>query len=226
MLSSFKAKYKAILFDMDGTIIMSDHAYRKAIYQALAKHKIFVPRDQEYALEKKIMGLGLDNMATELSKEFNLKISPAKLRKEIEKPVHKHLPENTHLLEGFDVFHQSLREHGVPSAIATNSDRTSFDILIKRFCFDGIFGKHLYCSNDVKGVLKPNPAIFLHSAAMVGMEPHQCVVFEDSLVGLMAAKGAGMKCVLIKNAKNHDILHLADAVIENYGEAIAAINSL
>lgn len=66
---------------------------------------------------------------------------------------------------------------------------------------------------------KPNPEIFLNAAAGLNLKPDECVVIEDALMGLMAAKSAGMKCIMVEDEitknQNHEN---ADAKIKSFLE--------
>ena len=88
------------------------------------------------------------------------------------------------------------------------------------------FGANQYCIAAVGNKAKPNPAIFLHAAKQLNVEPHECVVFEDSIAGFKAAQAAGMKCIAIKNSLNKDSLELVDSAIESYHEAEEALKKL
>jgi beta-phosphoglucomutase-like phosphatase (HAD superfamily) len=56
---------------------------------------------------------------------------------------------------------------------------------------------------------KPDPSLFLLAAGQIGVEPRRCIVVEDSLVGIGAARGAGMKCIAVANT--HAVEKLKDA---------------
>lgn len=66
---------------------------------------------------------------------------------------------------------------------------------------------------------KPHPAGYLMGAAMLGVEPAECLVFEDSEAGVIAAKSAGMRCVALSRASAHkqDVSH-ADSVLSDLSE--------
>jgi HAD superfamily hydrolase (TIGR01509 family) len=84
-----------------------------------------------------------------------------------------------------------LKSDGVPVAIATGCSRPSIIPVIERF---GIKVDALITSEDVKRG-KPNPDLFLLAAERLGAEPENCIVIEDSDVGIEAAMRAGMKAL-------------------------------
>lgn len=62
---------------------------------------------------------------------------------------------------------------------------------------------------------KPDPQIYLVTAARLGLPPHNCVVFEDAPVGVTAAKAAGMKCAAVTGSVEADKLAHADLVVDS-----------
>ena len=64
---------------------------------------------------------------------------------------------------------------------------------------------------------KPHPAVYLAAAKRLGLEPGQCIAFEDSVFGLQSAKAAGMHCVAVPEAHNRSRPEygIADRVLES-----------
>jgi len=65
---------------------------------------------------------------------------------------------------------------------------------------------------------KPDPEIYLKVAQELKISPTECVVFEDSIFGLEAAKAAGMKVIAITTSFSRDKLQLADIIIDSFTE--------
>jgi len=61
---------------------------------------------------------------------------------------------------------------------------------------------------------KPDPAVFLESARRIGVEPANCVVIEDAIPGVQAAKSAGMKCIAVLTTNPAAALSAADVIAE------------
>jgi HAD superfamily hydrolase (TIGR01509 family) len=62
---------------------------------------------------------------------------------------------------------------------------------------------------------KPDPEIYLTAAKALGLEPRQCVVVEDALTGIAAAKAAGMTCIGITNSFSREQLAQADHIVDS-----------
>ena len=61
---------------------------------------------------------------------------------------------------------------------------------------------------------KPSPLVFLLAAEKLGIEPSCCVVIEDAIAGVEAAKNAGMKCIAVTNSHPENKLKQADIVVD------------
>ncbi len=88
-----------------------------------------------------------------------------------------------------------LQEQGIKMAIASSSTREIIDAAIKHLRLEDYFDV-IVSGNEVESG-KPAPDIFLKTAEKLGIQPKECVVFEDAASGVQAAKAAGMKCIAI-----------------------------
>ena len=85
--------------------------------------------------------------------------------------------------------------------------------------FEKIIGK-----NPGKLREKPHPDIFIKAANEIGLEPSQCIVLEDALKGLLAAKGAGAPCIIIKNPLNQNCsFDEADCILSSLEEITSCL---
>ncbi len=121
-----------------------------------------------------------------------------------------------HLMPGAERTIRTLNEMKIPLAIATSAVGPSVDILLRRFGLRDCFRLIVDGSEVVIG--KPDPQACLLTAEKLGVEARECVVFEDSHVGVVAAKRAGAYCVAVRNpdAKVRQDLSEADVVLESF----------
>lgn len=193
----------AFIFDMDGTIIDSMPTHVDSWIQALTEfgHAITVEE-----LHKNNLGNVYDVVRSilgdHLSDDDVVRIAARKeiIFREKYKPMMK-------LLEGLDSFLSQTRRLGIPTALATNADWDNIDYVVDglniRDCFDVIIG-----GMDVQRA-KPDPEMFLLAAERLNVNPNNCIAFEDSANGVMAAQAAGMQTVLVKT------FHKAQAYDQN-----------
>ena len=101
-------------------------------------------------------------------------------------------------------------------ALGTNSRYREVEIIFNKLDFDKYFDLKL-ARDHVKNP-KPNPEIYLKAAELLGVKPNECIVFEDSIIGVKAAKAAGMYCIALVNTYTKDNLKEADILVNNYNE--------
>jgi HAD superfamily hydrolase (TIGR01509 family) len=226
LMNEIKPKIKAFIFDMDGTIINTESAW-----QNVTKHVLKMYRGIEKLTEEQqkflysLSGLGLENAASEVKRYFDLKQSIDEIVTQKTQAVDLYF-NDVNFIEGFEQFHKRLQEHAFPTSIATNADPVTLRKLSQQMNFKHFFGNNLYCSADVGNKAKPDPAVFLHAARQLGVAPHECVVFEDSIAGFKAAQAAGIKCIAIKSETNQHCIDLAQQSIANYHEAEEALKKI
>jgi beta-phosphoglucomutase len=126
------------------------------------------------------------------------------------------------LLPGVERTVRALHERGVTLAVASSAVGGSIDAILRRFGLRSLFALIVDGSEVVHG--KPDPEAYLLTARRLGVTPGECIVFEDSAVGVAAAKAAGMECIAIRNphAQQRQDLSAADAVLESFEELVLA----
>jgi beta-phosphoglucomutase-like phosphatase (HAD superfamily) len=100
---------------------------------------------------------------------------------------------------------------GYRQGVASSAPPANIDALI-----DGL-GLRAYFDELVSGVDlpgKPEPAVFLEAARLLDVPPENCVVVEDAVAGVQAAKRAGMKCIAVTTTNSAQLLQEADIVVE------------
>jgi HAD superfamily hydrolase (TIGR01509 family) len=110
---------------------------------------------------------------------------------------------------------RALRQRGVPLAIASSAVRASIEAILVRLGLRDAFSLIVDGSEVARG--KPVPEAYLVTARRMGVAPAECVVFEDSHVGVVAAKRAGMFCIAVRNphALERQDLSAADVVVDS-----------
>lgn len=220
------AHNKAIIFDMDGTIIKTEHIWDKVTYETLNRYNITLTSDEFTNFRKSIIGMSRENSAATMKKLFNIS-NPLEQIMDTESALAvKLFQSNLEYFDGFEAFHQKLIDQKIPNAIATNSSPNHLETVRKSINLAARFGNHIYSIADVNFKAKPNPAVFLHTAKQLGVKPEACIVFEDSLHGFNAAKSAGMRCIAIKNNQNIHLLNHVAKSIESFHEAEEALKNL
>lgn len=181
--------FAAYLFDCDGTIVNSMPLHLIAWQKALAPHGCSYPEDLFYAQG----GLPTRKIVATLNARYGLNMPIEETASAKEHLYYDLLPQLTAVPE---VLAQIEADHGrIPFAVVSGSTRES---VVKSLEITHLLDKFdiLVCAGDyVHG--KPAPDPFLMAAEKLGVPPAQCLVFEDTDLGIEAATAAGMQSVRI-----------------------------
>lgn len=233
---------KFIFFDMDGTLIDSVGVWNQ-IDQKLIENQtnkiideIIIQNDRDTQLQKFSSETNPYLCYCQYLKEkYNFQLSPEeiiKLRYEIAQDFLQNVIDYK---PQADLVIKKLKEKKFTLAITTTTKRTNMEIyrtlnknIISKAALDEYFDL-IYTREDVAKI-KPNPEVYLKAMQAFNAKPEQCIVFEDSLVGIKAAKNAGLKTVAIYDKySNNDIEEIkqqADFFINNYAELLSIIENL
>jgi len=210
--------YKAIIFDMDGTIIDTTHIWRQATKELITNHGIDFDHEQHQDLHMKLHGLGMKESCSIIKNHFNLNASVTSLMEEKSQLAANLYQKNVCFIEGFQQFHMKVKEAQLKTGIATNADDVTLKITNSILNLEQFFGEHIYSISQVNYICKPNPAIYLLAAQKLNVDPKECIAIEDSAHGIEAAKKAGIFCVGINTGKNRALIQHCDLIIDSYEE--------
>ena len=192
--------YKAALFDLDGVVFDTEPQY--SVFWG-GECRRYHP--EEPGLEHKIKGQTLVQI---FDKHFSGELE--KEREAITERLYDYEANmNYDYIAGFEKLIASLRERGIKTAVVTSSNNAKMEAVYR--LFDAIL-----TSEDFKES-KPSPDCYLTAARRFGLQPADCVVFEDSFNGLRSGRAAGMTVVgLATTNSEDDIAPLSDIVIKDY----------
>lgn len=211
-----------VIFDCDGTLIDSEAAHFLSWQHACRK------RGSELSLEEYCLFTGQPSLY--VSQKLHQKIgvdSADKLLEDKRKKYHELHREGLAPIERTVHFVKKLvekkEELGIRLGVASAARKE--EILINLDCIGlgDVFEVILSGQDDLQryvdpeGVNKPKPYIYLEAALRLGLHPAQCIAFEDSLPGILAALGAGFKAIAVPNSftKGHDFSLAHHLIHEN-----------
>ena len=209
--------YKAILFDMDGTVVDTERVWLLAAEHVLQNRGIQLTDEQREKLHEELMGLSLHAACLYLQQWMELSNSPADIMQEKMQFSQRHYYDGIDYIPGFKQFHAQLQQYGLPSAIATNANTDMITMTDRSLGLRSLFGDHIYCVDDV-GASKPAPDIYQHAAHKLGILPSESIVIEDSARGVQAARDAGAYCIGINTSGDRNQLSQADYVVDRYND--------
>lgn len=143
---------------------------------------------------------------------------PEKVEAAINKEVIGLIKNDIALMPGADHALKVCKRAGLPVAIASSANPAVIDAVVDALEIREHFD-HIY-SAYYEEYGKPHPAVFLKVAKHFKVSPHECVVFEDSPAGVLAAKSARMACVAVPNmaSGDHPFLQPADVILNSLEE--------
>ena len=211
---------------MDGTIIKTEHIWDHVTQETLDHYGIIMEADAFTLFRKDLAGMSSESSATVIQRKFDIQDSIKNIAAKQNTIANRLLASSTEYIEGFEEFHQKIVAAKMPHALATNTDLAPLEAIRKAINLDHKFGSNIYSIAHVNFKAKPDPAVFLHAAQKLGIEPEMCIVFEDTIHGFNAAKAAGMRCIAISNERNQHVLSYATNTINNYYEAEEALRTI
>lgn len=215
---------KAVIFDMDGLLINSEPYWRQVEIEMLQRFGIHATEE----LAKDTYGLRTDEV---IRYWYDYQPWPDPDHEQLKTDFYIRIQE---LIDGVDILMDGameaislVRYGGLLSAIASSSPRMMIDSFISRYRLDDSFD--LIHSSEEEAFGKPHPAVYLSVAAKLGVAATSCLAIEDSLNGVVAAKAARMKAIVVPDPLYFDDQRyvIADGKLHSLRElSLAMIQSL
>lgn len=181
---------RALIFDMDGTMVESMPAHAKAWELFRQRHHLRL--SVEEILERTTGRNGIECVRELLGQDIP-DDEAKRIIDEKEADYRRIFAQDFHEVAGFSQFARRAQARGLKIGVATAGDRGNLHFVLERV--------HVNPEAEVRGDQglpgKPEPDIFLKAAKMLGAEPAECIVFEDAPFGIEAAGRAGMRAVAI-----------------------------
>lgn len=184
---------RAVLWDMDGTLVDSEDIAVEALGCAMQEAGLSPPPD----LKARVVGRSADEIYAIIARDFGLQADPL----EWERRKHHHYFRAAEKLRGYDdavATWRSLAAAGIRQAVVSNSDRAIVDVNLR--AADLVRpGLVTVARNDVL-LGKPHPEGYFRAAYLLRVEPQECLIVEDSSSGAAAALAAGIETVFVPHS--------------------------
>ncbi|MBA4603813.1 HAD family hydrolase [Thermoactinomyces mirandus] len=187
-----KQAIKAVIFDLDGTLVDSEPNYFEAEKKLFAEYGI---NNFDFEMKKKYVGKSTKDTLTDYKKNYSIEESVETLTKKMNKYYLDIAKNNTVIFPEMRKFLELLKANNYRMALASGSSSEIIDEILFITGLKDFFDVTLSSESVRKG--KPAPDVFLEAAKLLGIPPENCLVLEDSNYGVEAAKNASMYCIAI-----------------------------
>lgn len=212
---------KALIFDMDGTMIDSMGHHRLSWIEFARRHAIALGVDE--MMRRTTGRTGAECMHELFGRAFTqdeawaLIAEKEGIYRELFAPVFREVA-------GFRAFAAAAHGRGLAIGVGTAGDRHNIAFALQHLSMQPV--PRVVVGGDEGLAGKPEPAIFLEVARRLGMDPADCVVFEDAPFGIEAARRAGMTAVAVCSGHRADELagpHVLGAIDDYQSPAALAL---
>jgi HAD superfamily hydrolase (TIGR01509 family) len=210
-------EFTAVIFDMDGVLINSETFYSEMEQVHFRMLGLNIPHEEHVTYQ----GTATDEMWRTIKEKHGV---PHSLEELVEMTGSLTIPafqemEEIPLMPKITDLLELLKGKNIPLALASSSYPEVIDIVLDKSGLRKYFP--ITVNSKMVGKSKPAPDIFLLAAKLLGVDPGQCLVFEDSTNGIRAARDAGMYCIAYNGpgAEFQDQSQ-AQQIITDYGEII------
>lgn len=202
---------KAVIFDMDGVISDTQKVHAEVEERLLKKYGINLGAKE---ITKRFAGVSDREMFRILFAEFNKECPDiSQLLNEKWKKMIRMAKGRITEVRGTVHFIYRVSHRGFKLAVASGSRMIFIRKVLKELmlthCFDAVVS-----TDEVKNG-KPDPAVFLLAAKRLSVEPGECVVIEDGIGGMIAAKNAGMRCIALVREPIQGAAYPADVIVDD-----------
>lgn len=208
------SEFSHVIFDLDGVLLDTEGLYTQATQAVVGEFgKTF-----DWALKSKMMGRHELEAARDLVEELQLPISAEEyLRRQL--PIAEALFRKSTEIPGAEAFVHALSARGLTLAVGTSSTLRLFELKTAHHAWFSRFRAVVSGDHAEVFQLKPAPDIFLAAARAAGGTPERCLVIEDSVAGVRAARAAGMSVVALPDAAlDSERFQEADLIVRSYAE--------
>ena len=206
---------KAIIFDMDGVLVDSEHAMRSAAIEALARHGVNASHEDFFPFT----GMGEDKFIGGVAEKYGYRYTTA-LKDEAYDIYCANAKEKVEICPDVLETLQMLKSNGYKMAVASAADRIKVEANLSCIGVDFDFFDAVVWGNEVANK-KPAPDAFLLAAKKMNAAPESCIVFEDALGGIQAALAANMSAIGVTTTFSSEKL-----LSEGASYAVKGINEL
>lgn len=184
-----------IIFDCDGVLVETEYLFAQADAALLTKRGFQITAEQ---LMHRYAGILFEDMMEDLCRHLGDVDDPKQLALDMRDHAIEHVRKSVMAVEGIEAVVRAVQG---PKCIASNSRHDHIQSVLATVGLYDDFAPHIFSAYDVPRP-KPHPDLHLHAASIMGADPKACVVIEDSVTGVQAARAAGIDVVGLTAARH------------------------
>lgn len=190
---------KAVIFDMDGVIVDSEPLWRRVMISSF--NEIGIPfSDHECRITT---GLRFKEVVEFWFKKHNIQSIPIdEFDDLVIDRLHHLIKTESKLMIGVEEALENFKNNQYKIGLATSSNNKFMNYVVDTLKVRPYFD--VLCSAEHMDYGKPHPEVFLECSKKLEVKPSECIVIEDSLNGLIAAKAAGMRAIVVPDQEHRD----------------------
>jgi mannitol-1-/sugar-/sorbitol-6-/2-deoxyglucose-6-phosphatase len=195
-----------VIFDMDGLLIDSEPLWYEAALEVMNAYGL----DMDEKTYATTVGLRTKEFLEHWFSIYGLQfVSLSEAENEITRRVITKVCKRGKAMPGVHEVITLFKEKGLRMGLATSSPSALIDVVIKQFGLSGTFEATASAEHLPYG--KPHPQVYLDCAGQLGVKAVECLCLEDSFNGMLSAKSARMRCVVVPAAESFHLPHWAAA---------------
>jgi mannitol-1-/sugar-/sorbitol-6-/2-deoxyglucose-6-phosphatase len=196
---------EAVIFDMDGVLIDSEHLWRKAMVKGFAESGLNVSEDEC----RQTMGRRIGEVIRYWIRQRNVPAEPQAVEERITGHLLELIDSEGKAIDGAGELVQFCLANNYRIGLATSSSNKLMNAVLKKLEMQQTFHAALSAEHMEYG--KPHPQVFIETAIALGVKPAECLVIEDSLNGVIAGKAAGMQVIAVPDDEHTKMQQFAVA---------------
>ena len=214
---------KAVIFDMDGVLIDSEPLWRKAMIEGFASIGVLITEEDC----KKTTGNRLKEVVEYWFEKLDiLDFLPTEIEHRIINMLVKLINKEGKAISGVIEVINFCNNKNIKIGLATSSSNQLMEAVLEKLKLKNTFKSSISAENMEYG--KPHPEVFLSCASQLQISPLECIVIEDSINGVIAAKAAFMRVIALpeqENINNHKF-SIADYKLNNMQEVLKLFKTI
>lgn len=205
----------SVIFDMDGVLVDSEPVIEAAALAGLREYGVFAKPEDFIPF----VGAGEDKYIGGVAEKYGVTYK-LEMKARVYQIYLEIVSNKLKVFDGVLDLLDKLHKKGVKMALASSADRIKIDANLNVAGISESLFTAIISGEDVIQK-KPSPDIYLLAAKRIGSKSNECIVIEDALNGIQAAKAAGMKCLAVASSFERDVLEkeCPDFICDNISDA-------